>query len=274
MTSDQPSSPAQITANWLNSMSVSQRAEFLRGGWAHSMQEWAASHTTFIRWTRRTLLGTQKVSNGSVFFLRLRDKLFAVTAAHVYEGYLADKKKSPRHIVCHIGNLLFDPEARLVSFGSSQAIDIAIFSVTWDELRAVGKQAVVGAPWPPPIPKVGQAVFLTGFPGTLRLWTSNRELSFAMYSGLNPVERVDDQFVTCVLDRAFWVGSEGERLPTELTDIGGISGGPLLLPLEGNNGEWNLVLAAVISNGAFGSIVRATRAGLIDEDGSVTSPAK
>ena len=64
-----------------------------------------------------------------------------------------------------------------------------------------------------------------------------------------------------------------DELPPELSDIGGISGGPLLLPLEGNNGEWNLVLAAVISNGAFGAIVHATRAAFINEDGRVTVPA-
>jgi hypothetical protein len=95
-----------------------------------------------------------------------------------------------------------------------------------------------------------------------------------MYSGLNPVNRVDDQFVTCVLERAFWVGAGGERLPPDLTNIGGISGGPLLLPLEGNNGEWNLTLAAVISDGAFGAIVHATRTGFIDEDGSITTLAR
>jgi hypothetical protein len=273
MSGDDLNPAAQITAAWLNGLSEVQRAKFLRGDWMRRMQGWAGNHTTFLRWTRRTLLGTQSVSNGSVFFLRFRDKLFAVTAAHVYEGYLADKKKAPRHIVCHIGNVLFDPEKRLVGLGSSKTIDIATFLLTWDELRAIGKQSVVGAPWPPPVPKAGQAVFLSGFPGVLRIWTGRRELSFVMHSGLNPVDRVDDRVVACVLDRAFWVGTAGERLPPELSDIGGISGGPLLMPREANNGEWDLALAAIISNGAFGAIVRATRAHFINEDGTVTVPA-
>lgn len=265
--------PPHITAEWLNRLSVEERARFLQGDWSRRMQDWAASHTTFLRWTRRTLLGTPKVSNGSVFFLRFGDNLFAVTAAHVYEGYLADKKKAPRDIVCHVGNLPFDPEARLSGIGSAKTIDIATFSLTWDELHQIGKQSVQGSPWPPPVPTVGQAVFLSGFPGALRFWTGARALSFALYSGLNPVERVDERVVTCVLDRAFWVGTAGERLPPELSDIGGVSGGPLLLPLERNNGEWSLALAAVISNGAFGAIVHATPARFINEDGSVTVPS-
>jgi hypothetical protein len=269
MSNDQVISPNQITASWLNSLSESQRAEFLRGEWARGMQKWAASHTAFFRWTRRTLLGTLKVNSGSVFFLQLHDRLLAVTAAHVYEGYLADKKKAPRHILCHIGNVPFDPEARLVGLGSGKTIDIATFWITWDELRAIDKQPVDGSDWPPPIPTAGQAVFLSGFPGAIRFWTGNRAFSFAIYSGLNKVDQINDQYVTCVLDRAFWVGIKGERLPPELSDIGGLSGGPLLLPQETKNGEWRLTLAAVISNGAFGSIVHATRAHFIQEDGSI-----
>jgi hypothetical protein len=206
-----------------------------------------------------------------VFFLQLQDKLLAVTAAHVYEGYVADKKKQPQKIVCHLGNVPFDPEARLVGLGSSTTIDVATFWITWDELRQIGKEAVIGSPWPPPIPMVGQAVFLSGFPGKTRFWTQSRALSFAIYSGLNKVDQVNDEYVTCVLDPAFWVGIKGERLPPKLTDIGGLSGGPLLVPQETKNGEWHLTLAAVISNGAFGSIVYATRADLISEDGSIIS---
>jgi hypothetical protein len=270
MDSDPVKPPAQITAEWLNNLSAAHRAEFLQGDWARWMHGWAASHATFLRWTRRTLLGTQKVSNGSIFFLSFGDKLFAVTAAHVYEGYLRDKSKAPRHIICHIGNLPFNPEERLVGLGSSKTVDIATFSLAWDELRQIGKQSVMGSPWPPPVPKIGQAAFLSGFPGILRIWVGRRELSFAMYSGLNPIDRVDERLVTCVLDRAFWVGSAGERLPPELSDIGGISGGPVLLPLERNNGEWSLTLAAVISQGAFGAIVHATHARFINEDGAVS----
>jgi hypothetical protein len=195
--------------------------------------------------------------------------VLAVTAAHLYEGYVADKRKAPRRIVCHIGNVPLDPEARLVGLGSSGTIDIATFWITWDELRAINKQAVDGSAWPPPIPAAGQGVFLSGFPGVMRFWTGNRELSFAIFSGLNCVDQVNDQYVTCVLDRGFWVGTKGERLPPELTDIGGLSGGPLFLPQETKNGEWHLAPAAVISNGAFGSIVHATHAHFIGEDGSI-----
>jgi hypothetical protein len=271
MSGDDIKPPARITAAWLNGLSVAQRAEFLQGAWMQSMHDWATSHITFIRWTRRRVLGIPDVRNGTVFFLRLEDNLFAVTAAHVYEGYLEDKG-AQRHVPCHIGNLPFEPEKRLVGLGRSKTIDIATFSLTWDELRVIRKQSVMGSPWPPRVPKTGEAAFLGGFPGKWRTWTG-RVLQFDMYAGLNPVNQVDDRSVTCVLERPFWVRTAGKPLPPELSDIGGMSGGPLLLPMEGNNGEWNLVLAAIISTGAFGAILYATRAGFINEDGSVTVPA-
>lgn len=267
-----PSSPPRIiTADWLNGLLREERATFLRGDWARQMQAWAASHTTFLRWTRRTLLHTISVNNGTMFFLRLGDKLFGVTAAHVYNEYIAHKRRSGNSIFCHVGNLEFDPVARLAGIGSDDAVDIATFSFSWEELRQLGKQAILGEPWPPPIPEVGQAVYLSGFPGSLRLWSWRRELSFAIYSGVNPINRVDEHSITVVLDRAFWVSSEGEQLPPEIRDIGGMSGGPLLLPLDRGNGEWSLTLAGVISNGAFGAIVHATPAHCISEDGSVRS---
>jgi hypothetical protein len=203
-----------------------------------------------------------------VFFLDLGGKLLAVTAAHVFQGYLDDRAKAPRDIVCHIENVIFNPEVRLVGAGSKYTVDIATFSVTREELQAIGKQVVIGEPWPPPVPKVGEGVFLSGFPAKLRLWFRPNELSFAMFAGLNPVNKVTDRDLTCVLERDYWVSDEGGQLPPDLQDIGGLSGGPVLLPQEAN-GEWHMRLVAVISTGAFGAVLTAPLAGFINADGTI-----
>ena len=91
------------------------------------------------------------MSNGSCFFIDFSGQLFLVTAAHVHDGYLADKAKSgTANIVCHVENIPFDPEARLR--GYNRDLDIATFEFSYDDLIRMGKQAVSGSPWPPPEP--------------------------------------------------------------------------------------------------------------------------
>jgi hypothetical protein len=110
------------------------------------------------------LIRTTAMSNGSCFFIVFLDRLFLVTAAHVYDGYMADKEKSGKtNIVCHIENIIFDPETRLR--GYNRDLDIATFEFSYDDLIKMGKQAIPGSPWPPPEPIPELAIWFGGFPG-------------------------------------------------------------------------------------------------------------
>src|SRR6476620_5859681 len=100
------------------------------------MHRWVGSHVTFIRWARRGFFGT-RIENGSVFFLELNDRLLAVTAAHVYRGFVAAKALD-RRTVCYIENVEFDAESKLV--GIRDDIDIATFDFAYEELAKLGKQ--------------------------------------------------------------------------------------------------------------------------------------
>lgn len=233
------------------------------------MHRWAASHVTFLCWNRRTLVGTRAINSATVFFLRLDDRLFAVTAGHVLDGYQEAKAKSGKSITCQIGNIPFDPISRLRSRGTNKDIDVAIFDLTWEELARIGKQAVLGAPWPPTAPSIGQGVFLVGFPAKLRFWLDPRSISFGLYSGFAPISQITETELTSAFEREFWVSSEGERLPPHGLDLGGLSGGPVLLPLEHDDGTWDLALAGVITHAVFNEVVYAMRAELIRADGAL-----
>lgn len=263
-----PEPTGPITASWLNGLTVDQRKELLGGRWSAQMHQWAASHVTYIFWTRRTLLGTLALRSASAFFLDFGDRVFAVTAAHVYEAYLRDKRISPRSIVCQLGNVTFRPEERIRSSDSSPACDIATFDVTRNEISRTGKQAVLTSPWPPPTPVVNQAAFLVGFPGTLRFWLSRKAMTFGLYNGLGPITALSDTTIKCAFEREFWVAAAGDRLPLPGQDLGGMSGGPVLLPLEAD-GAWHLTLAGVISRAVFNEVVYATRAHIILPDGMI-----
>src|SRR6266700_777545 len=134
--------PDKVTGGWLNSLSHEQRIEFLQGGFERRMHMWAGSHVTYIWFVERMLFGRSRIRNGSIFFLGIGERLFAVTAAHVLDGYLAAKRKSSSTI-CRIGNLEFDPESRLISRGTSA--DVATFEFSYAELRAQSprKQAIL-----------------------------------------------------------------------------------------------------------------------------------
>jgi hypothetical protein len=180
-------------------------------------------------------------------------RLLAVTAAHVFNGYLADKRRSARTI-CRIGTTQFDPERRLVGLGSN--IDIATFDFTYDDLRELGKQAIVitdATHWPPPHPFPGQAAFFAGFPGASRIWLSWRSVSFGLYTASPRINSASDRQITCPFEREQWIDVTGRGLPPRGFKLGGLSGGPLLIPLD-TDGVWDFNLGGVISEAPRSSL--------------------
>jgi hypothetical protein len=166
-------------------------------------------------------------------------------------------------------------QTRLCSIGGTTAgvdkIDIATFRVTCDELRAIGKEAVVHQDWPPHHPFTGQQARIVGFPGISRLWISEREISFGLYCGSPAVGTASDSQITLPFDRTSWVDSLGKGLPPEGMDLGGMSGGPLLLPTEKDR-EWSFNIGGVVSEMRATldyEVVTAVPAHFIDADGKV-----
>jgi hypothetical protein len=76
--------------------------------------------------------------------------------------------------------------------------------------------------------------------------------------------------IVCAFEREYWIAGEGERLPRAGLDLGGLSGGPLLLPLE-REAQWYLTLAGVVSEAVFNEVVYATRGDFIRADGTVSA---
>jgi len=102
------------------------------------------------------------LNNGSTFLLYTGKALFAVTAGHVFRGYMERSMHEP--LVCQIDGMPFNPAERLISAGSAE-IDIATFAITEDEFNLLGKSTV---PWPPIIPEAGNGVLVCGLPGLER----------------------------------------------------------------------------------------------------------
>lgn len=267
------------TAKFLNTMTEAEKVEFARSPFVKQLHMTAGTYVTTFRWNYvHATLGTRRLRNGSAFFADIGGRIIVVTAAHVYRLYLEGKQMARGRIACQLGDLAFDPEARLIAV--SDCIDIATFSISADELAQIGKRpfTVPAGDWPPPHPsptrrgEEGLMACFAGFPEDSRLWINNRAISFGLYVAGGPIGSASDRQISMPFERQFWVDTLGLGFPPEGFDPGGISGGPMMMPLE-RDGSWSFHLAGVIAefpSRALGvETVIAAPAHFIAADGSI-----
>jgi len=212
--------------------------------------------------------------NGSAFLADLGHGVFAVSAAHVFKQYLADKR-STIAIGCQLGDILFDPETQLICCRDD--LDIATFRVSTSEVRQIDKAIVTPGPpnWGPLSPAAGDFAFFAGFPAQTRGITPNGNFATVPYLAMPEITSVTDRQIACRINRQKIIDFSGNGLPPQGYDIGGVSGGPLLLPTLVHEGLVEGVVwrfAGVIVEAAPGEMfeqVVAVRAHYIQPDGRI-----
>jgi hypothetical protein len=216
--------------------------------------------TSAIHWGRGGVI----LNNGSMFFLDTGKRLLAVTARHVYHGYVEAALNAPVH--CYIDNLRFDPIQRLISEGNKT--DIATFRITRDELAAIGKITI---PWPPVKPQVGKSVIFSGVPAFARSNPHPGQVGFSCYIGTFKVDNVSDCSLSLIRPpQGEMVDIAGKGFPPDSLDIGGMSGGPIASMEQTPGGifAWSIVGLIYEGHQSF-DIIKGVRTDLIDEDGTV-----
>jgi hypothetical protein len=176
----------------------------------------------------------------------------------VFAEYREAKRTAPA-IACQLGHVLFDPETRLISCRDD--LDIVTFRVSQSEVEQIDKPRVLSDPpnWEPVSPAVGNFAFFAGFPAQTRGMTASGDFVTAPYFAMPPITSVTDHQIACRFDREKMIDLVRSGLPPLGYDIGGISGGPLLVPtlvrqdVEGV--VWRL----------GGVIVQATKGELFDQ---------
>ena len=176
-----------------------------------------------------------------------------------------------------LGDLTFDPEARLITV--SDSIDIATFSVSAGELTQIGKQpfAVPDGDWPPPHPSptrpghTGLTAYFAGFPEDSRLWINSRAISFGLYIAGGPMAARRIARSPCPLRDSFGSIPWGSDFLQKASTLGA-SAAVRMMPLE-KDGSWSFHLAGVIvefPSRALGvETVIAAPAHYIAADGSI-----
>ncbi len=128
--------------------------------------------------------------------------------------------------------------------------DIAIFRLPPGAAERIAKKPIDGprGNWPAP-PKVGENVMFAGYPAQERIITKPDEISFGFYSAMTDVTSITDHQIWCRFNRECWAEAHGLGLPPIGYGLGGISGGPLLIP-DFRDGAWLWRLGGVISQAA------------------------
>jgi hypothetical protein len=189
----------------------------------------------------------------------------------VYDGYRADREKHGECVECRIGHIPFNPEAHVRGYDSS--MDIATFNFTYDLLNQIRDiQTMVPIQWPPPEPVVGIGVYVGGFPEEGRRHLRENLVQFGLHLGQTPITVVTDRQITCRLNRENWLRIADIPLPEQGANFSGISGGPLLLPVDHGEGVWNFHTIGVITQAHISpdyETIIAVRSHFINHDGTI-----
>jgi hypothetical protein len=158
-----------------------------------------------------------------------------------------------------------DLRDRLISRGSH--CDLATFVILPSELDQLDRRAT---PWPPAIPPVNKSVLIAGFPGVGKRRSESGGLTFGLVKALTTVDSVSDRDLSMLRPPDDEVTDvEGKGLPPRNFDFSGMSGGPVVTVLE-RLGIVSFALAGVIYECSVDfEVIKAVRADLIAEDGSI-----
>jgi hypothetical protein len=269
----------------LNAMTLDERKAALDSEFGRSFHVTVLQHVTWIFWARDTDKPTDILNHASAFLLDRGQGPMLVTAAHVYRQYLADwDRVGP--LRCQVANtVVSDLRRHLIACGHlgvapgepEPDADIATFRLSRDATQRIGKKPILAPPetWPPP-PKPGEQVMFGGFPGQERIMLGPGEISFGFHSGMSSATSVTQHQITQRYEREFMIDQHGNGLPPKGYGLGGISGGPLLVP-NYRDGAWVWRLGGVISQATeerppeevIFEMVVAHRAEYIQPDGTL-----
>jgi hypothetical protein len=185
---------------------------------------------------------------GTGFVLKIGSEALLVTANHVFEGFKERYWSQPDEWHWLVGKLpSFDPTERVRY--TDRGKDVVLLRLTAAEAQDVcgtSSEIVVPRVWPPPLPVVGDAVLMAGFPADLReVRPRDSKISAGAAKAILRVSSAysDNTQYLCELDFSL---NYGGQLPPADYDLGGMSGGPVLKMEEGESGILQLTLVGVV----------------------------
>jgi hypothetical protein len=162
----------------------------------------------------------------SAFILQFEKLHVGVTADHVVQFYLDDLANNPRTL-CQLGARQIDLEQRLIA--RSSALDIATFRIGPGELETMGAVPIeCPHKWPPPEPRVGDTLTLTGFLDEQRTRIALGHYEMEAWGGHGIIDAMSGREIVTVYDPPAVHAVDGVAKPPLGFNMSGCSGGPAL----------------------------------------------
>lgn len=243
-----------------------QAIEQIQAGFADPLFEIALLCSAPIYWFEvRGGRPLPPLNSGTVTFVDAGAGPFAITADHVYRGYL-DDRASLAGVNCQISSELFDPEDRLIS--RSTDADLATFCLDSGEIASMSKLAH-GAPlpWPPTPPPEGSGIFLGGYPGHERSVMGDA-IEWGFARGLEVATAPREDRLSIVFNRENWVCQDRQPTPEVGYRWGGVSGGPVFELIQKPLISWRLCAIVTEFSQSF-EILFASALARVRADGSI-----
>lgn len=211
-----------------------------------------------------------KIHNGSCIFVELEDKCIAVTNHHVIQCW-RDFRNEGHSTVIQLGSFILQEDFNELILSDSDVLDLATILIPpplKSELQQKGKQFFRYHPGR--IAKEGDSVFAVGWPGVLRKDEHKERSSTSFLVAIQGVvESSSDRRMIVRISREDWVKRVGEREMDELTDFGGMSGGPIFLYADGVLHWVGVIFENLGQEGIWGEGFQCTHAHFLQSDGTI-----
>ncbi len=166
------------------------------------------------------------LNSASCFLLNLEERVFLATAEHVFEETEKRLKGDPT-LKWQVGQLVIDPRER-ISFREPKT-DCLFLWLRRTEVALTGLPILsAAAGWPPPKLKPGDYVAVAGFPAYMRERLSTAAIQFDCMTAIYRVTTVGPAYCVCQWERKEYLNLLGSGVPPVGTELGGMSGGPVL----------------------------------------------
>ena len=194
-----------------------------KSGYLSVLRGLVKSHTCPIWWyDDRRAVGKAILHNGTVAFVNTGRKVIAITANHVYEQYLKDKRENA-DLKCQFGNVTVEPEH--YSIAADANVDVATFELPLVLAMATGVTTHNAGAWPPAELYESELIILGGYPGNRRS-EKRHTVNSDFVSFISRVGQSSDDHLSIHLNMPESHWPQGERLDSSPV-LGGISGGPV-----------------------------------------------
>lgn len=250
-----------------------QIIQLMKSGYGVVLKDAAALYSMPIFWITAKCGEPEIVANGTAFMLDLGSGPFLVTAKHVYDGYLSDRRKF-KDLKCVVGELEFDIDSSVIDVNPS--LDLISFSLSNSRLNEyIQRKSIVtsiGSLPSDPSSSFGIGVFFAGFTGKGRSLKFNKKTGFVHMDWLGSfclmyTKSITDHAMTVQIEKEYYVDTGIIPLPEEW-GYAGCSGAPVFSMSE-KRGIFRYELVGIVSESMGNHLVRITRADYFREDGKI-----